>query len=179
LAVQCTDAQWPKSWGKWAKDNWALHEAYPFLTWNNAWYNLPCRTWPAHAGTPVNVNGSQVPGVLLIEETNDAATPWAGAIEVRKRYPNSVLIEGVGGTTHAGSLSGVSCTDDRIADYLLTGALPTRVSGDRSDVQCDPVPPPEPAPAAAATANTASGSTVHDRLSGDLRGLITKASMVH
>ena len=85
---------------------------------------MPCRYWPARAGTPVNVNGARVPGVLLIEETNDAATPWAGAIEVRKRYPGAVLIEGVGGTTHAGSLSGVSCTDDRIATYLLTGALP-------------------------------------------------------
>src|SRR6516164_5977779 len=101
LAVQCTDAQWPQGWGKWAKDNWALHQTSPFLTWNNAWYNAPCRYWPA-----------------------GAATPWSGAIEVRKRYPGSVLIEGVGGTTHAGSLSGVSCTDDRIATYLLTGALP-------------------------------------------------------
>src|SRR6516162_8762706 len=55
-------------------------------------------------------------------------------------------------TTHAGSLSGVSCTDDRIATYLLTGALPTRLSGDRSDVQCEPVPPPDPASAASAAA---------------------------
>jgi hypothetical protein len=91
-----------------------------------------------------------------------------------------VLIEGVGGTTHAGSLSGVSCTDDRIATYLLTGALPTRLSGDRSDVQCEPVPPPDPAPAAAAAAaaRVGSSSTIHDRLPADLRRIITEASMV-
>ncbi|HYU84686.1 MAG TPA: alpha/beta hydrolase, partial [Kribbellaceae bacterium] len=86
--------------------------------------------------------------------------------------------EGVGGTTHAGSLSGVSCTDDRFAAYLLTGALPTRLSGDRSDVQCDPVPQPDPAPAAGTAAKAASGSTVRDRLPADLRGIITQASMV-
>ena len=136
----------------------------------------PCRYWPARAGTPVNVSGARVPGVLLIEETNDAATPWAGAIEVRKRYPGAVLIEGVGGTTHAGSLSGVSCTDDRIATYLLTGALPTRLSGDRSDVQCEPVPPPDPAPVAGAAAKAGSGSTIHDRLPSDLRRTIAQAS---
>ena len=82
-------------------------------------------------------------------------------------------------TTHAGSLSGVSCTDDRIATYLLTGALPTRLSGDRSDVQCEPVPPPDPAPAvaAAAAARAGSGVTIQDRLPADLRR-ITQASMV-
>ena len=80
-------------------------------------------------------------------------------------------------TTHAGSLSGVSCTDDRIATYLLTGALPTRLSGDRSDVQCEPVPPPDPASAAsAAAAKAGSGATLQDRLPADLRRIITRAS---
>ena len=176
LAVECTDARWPQAWAIWARDNWALHRTSPFLTWNNNWFNAPCRYWPARAGTPVNVNGARVPGVLLIEETNDAATPWAGAIEVRKRYPGSVLIEGVGGTTHAGSLSGVSCTDDRIATYLLTGALPARLSGNRSDVQCEPVPPPDPSAAAGAAAKAGSGSAIQDRLPGDLRRIITQAS---
>lgn len=135
----------------------------------------PCRYWPARAGTPTNVNGTRVPGVLLIEETNDAATPWSGAIEVRKRYPGSVLIEGVGGTTHAGSLSGVSCTDDRIAGYLLTGAPPTRLSGDRSDAQCEPVPPPDPASAGGAAAHAGSGSATQHWLPADLRRIITQA----
>jgi len=173
LAVQCTDVQWPQGWGKWEKDNSALNESAPFLTWNNAWYNAPCRYWPAAAGTPTDVNGSNVPGILLIEETNDAATPWAGAIEVRKRYPSAVLIEGVGGTTHAGSLSGVECTDNRIADYLLTGTLPARLSGDRSDVQCDPVPPPNPAPT---PATALVGVSTHDRL-GDLRKVMMAAQV--
>jgi hypothetical protein len=93
----------------------------------------------------VKVNGSKAPPILLIEETNDAATPWAGAIEVRKLFRRSVLIEGVGGTTHAGSLSGVGCVDNRIAAYLKTGALPDRTPGNgHSDVQCRPVPPPDP-----------------------------------
>lgn len=175
LAVECTDAKWPQGWGTWKKDNWALHESHPFLTWNNAWYNAPCRYWPASAGTPVDVDGAEVPGILLISETNDAATPYEGALEVRRRYPNAALIEGVGGTTHAGSLSGVSCTDDRIAAYLLTGALPTRLSGDRSDVQCPPVPPPDATPVASAAAGSLAAGAASTRL-GDLRKLITSAA---
>jgi pimeloyl-ACP methyl ester carboxylesterase len=167
LAVQCTDVQWPLSWAKWQRDNWRLHARYPFITWNNAWFNAPCLNWGAKAGKPVSVSGKQVAPILLISETNDAATPYTGSLEVRKRFPRSVLIEGVGGTTHAGSLSGVACTDDTIAGYLKTGALPARVSGNRSDKQCAPVPPPNPTAATAQTLATAGGSRA------DLQALIT------
>ena len=115
-------------------------------------------SWGAKAGTPVQVNGSKAPPILLIDETLDPATPYSGSLYIRKIFPRSVLIEGVGGTTHAGSLSGVACTDDSIAAYLADGSLPARVRGNnRSDKQCDPVPPPNPT-AAAANAATAGGS---------------------
>ena len=106
LAVQCTDAPWPSKWKTWEKDAWRIDSYAPFLAWNNTWYNAPCLDWAAPSGKPVNVTGKHAPPVLLISETEDAATPYAGALEVRKRFPRSVLIEGVGGTTHAGSLSG-------------------------------------------------------------------------
>jgi hypothetical protein len=165
-AVQCTDVQWPTSWDKWKRDNWKTYAQAPFETWDNAWFNAPCLTWPAKAGKPVKIDGKKVPGILLISETNDAATPFSGSLEVRKLYPRSALIEGVGGTTHAGSLSGIACTDDKVADYLLTGKLPTRLSGNRSDAKCAPVPAPPadsayPQPAAksqlAATSATSGG----------------------
>ncbi|GAB1644797.1 alpha/beta hydrolase [Krasilnikovia sp. MM14-A1259] len=144
LAVQCTDVQWPKKFSTWRKDNDRVYKRAPFETWANAWFNAPCLTWPAPAGTPVHVNGTKVPPILLISETNDAATPYPGSLEVRRRYPRAVLVEGVGGTTHAGSLSGIACVDDTVAAYLATGALPARVAGNRSDRQCPPLPQPTP-----------------------------------
>ncbi len=158
LATQCTDVKWPQNWSKWQRDNWRIHVRHPFITWNNAWYNAPCLFWGAEAGKPVKVDGRKVPGILLISETNDAATPFSGSLEVRKRFPRSVLIEGVGGTTHSGSLSGIACTDDTIAAYLADGTLPRRVPGNRSDKQCDPVPPPAATEAAVSTLST-SGAT--------------------
>lgn len=177
LAVECTDAAWP-GWTQQQRDAYLLWRAFPFLTWNNTWYNNPCLTWPAASATPLTMGSSTVP-MLMIEETNDAATPFAGALEARRDFPRSVMIEGVGGTTHAGSLSGVSCTDDRIADYLLTGNLPARQAGDRSDVQCPPVPPPDPTPVAATTAPlTKANAKTHDRL-GKLRREIMLAATPH
>jgi pimeloyl-ACP methyl ester carboxylesterase len=164
LATQCTDVQWPKKWSTWRRDNWATFARAPFFTWGNAWFNAPCLYWSAPAGTPVKVNGSAAPPILLISETKDAATPYSGALKTRQLFPQSILIEGVGGTTHAGSLSGVSCTDDTIANYLATGALPARVSGNRSDVQCDPVPPPDPNAAAALSARAADGADLLTQL---------------
>lgn len=148
LAVQCTDAPWPASWAKWSRDNWRTHRKAPFETWGNAWYNAPCRHWAADAGPAVEVDGSKVPPLLMISETLDAATPYAGALEARRRFPRSVLLEGVGGTTHAGSLYGNACIDGTIADYLATGALPGRVKANRSDKQCEPIAQPTPLPAA-------------------------------
>jgi pimeloyl-ACP methyl ester carboxylesterase len=143
LATECTDAPWPADWDVWQEDAEQMHATAPFLAWNNTWFNAPCLTWPAEPNQPLEISGAKVPPILLIAETHDAATPFAGALEVRSLFKRSVLIEGVGGTTHSGSLSGVRCTDNRIARYLKTGKLPARKPGNTSDVKCAPVPPPD------------------------------------
>ena len=158
LAVSCTDVQWPLDWKKWRRDNWITFLRSPFETWGNAWFNAPCLYWSGTAGTPVRVDGRKLKDALLISETNDAATPFEGALQARRDIPSSVLIEGVGGTTHAGSLSGVACTDDVIIAYLKTGALPVRMPGNRADVRCDPVPAPEPAAEVSKKATTSVNS---------------------
>lgn len=154
-AVQCTDVQWPTSWARWRRDNWRTYDEAPFFTWGNAWFNAPCLTWPAKAHRPVQVDGSRVGSVLLVGETLDAATPFSGSLEVRRRFPHAVLIGEPGGTTHAGTLYGNACVDDRIAAYLQSGALPARRSGDRADLLCAPLPQPVPDQVAAAPAGQA------------------------
>ena len=148
LGVQCTDVPWPRPWARWTADSWRVHRRAPFDTWANAWYNAPCRHWAARSGTPVAVDGRGVPPVLLLSESLDAATPFRGSLEVRRRFPRSALIEGVGGTTHAGSLLGNRCVDDAVAAYLADGTLPKRAHGNRSDKRCPPLAPPNPTAAA-------------------------------
>ena len=155
LAVQCTDVQWPPSWAKWTSDNWAMHRRAPFETWGNAWYNAPCRDWAGRAGRPVTVSGETAPPILLLSESKDAATPFTGSLEVRQRFPRAALVEGVGGTTHAGSLFGDKCVDNAVARYLASGVLPKRVKGDRADKRCAPIPKPDPTQVAAKRAAAA------------------------
>lgn len=141
-AVQCVDNPWP-GWARTRDDSRRIYRAAPFETWSNTWFNAPCMSWPVHATRRLAVRQrAGVPPFLLISETRDAATPYSGALEVRRRFSRARLIAGVGGTTHAGSLSGVACTDSRIATYLASGRVPTRLGGDRADVYCPPVPEP-------------------------------------
>jgi pimeloyl-ACP methyl ester carboxylesterase len=159
LAVQCTDVQWPASWNQWRVDNWRTFTKAPYFTWQNVWFNAPCVYWQAKPGKPVNVDGSKVPSVLMIDETLDAATPYEGSLEVRKRFPGAVLIAEPGGTSHAITPRGNACVDVKIADYLATGTLPVRKPGRGADVECAPLPQPVPAPAAASAATNASSTT--------------------
>ncbi len=173
--VQCTDVQWPTDYDKWRRDNWAVFAQAPFETWGNAWFNAPCLYWPGKARKPVKIDGRKVASALLIGETLDAATPFEGSLEVRRRYPNSALIAEPGGTTHAGSLSGNACVDDKIADYLLTGKLPHRRSGDRADAICDPLPQPDPTADPAARATAAGSQAAIPSNAAELRKALSPA----
>lgn len=151
LGTTCTDARMTRSWGTWRRDSGAMFHEAPFLTWGNTWFNAPCMFWPARQRTAVHVTGRRVHApVLMIDETFDGATPYSGSLEVRRRFPTASLIEGVGGTTHASSLSGVACTDRAIGAYLANGRVPKRTSGNQSDLKCPPVPQPDPQPEPAA-----------------------------
>ena len=161
-AVQCTDVQWPTSWPVWQRDNDAVNKIAPFETWDNAWFNAPCLHWPAPAQQPVRVasdgSGRAIHSALLIDETLDAATPFTGSLEVRKLFPNSVLLAEPGGTSHADSLFGNLCVDGTIASYLETGKLPPRKNNAEWDITCQPLPVPNPTAPADGPASMPSNS---------------------
>jgi pimeloyl-ACP methyl ester carboxylesterase len=150
LAVECTDAHWPLHWARWSSDNTRINRVAPFETWGNAWFNAPCIYWKAPMTRPVRVNGRGISSALLIDETLDAATPFAGSLEVRKLFPRSVLLAEPGGTSHADSLSGDLCVDGTIATYLEHGTLPARDPSARWDKTCKPLPQPVPTSTSAA-----------------------------
>ena len=164
LGVQCTDVQWPTNWNQWSRDNWRIFSFAPFETWGNAWFNAPCIYWPAPASRPVNINGRGISSALLIDETLDAATPFPGSLEIRRLFPNSVLLAEPGGTSHADSLFGNLCVDGTIAAYLADGTLPPRNNHAPWDKTCAPLPVPVPPTASPAGAkDKASARAAHLR----------------
>jgi pimeloyl-ACP methyl ester carboxylesterase len=141
-AVECTDARWPRDWRTWDRDNTALHAKHPFLTWANAWMNLPCATWGVPQGTPVDVRSrAGLPGVLIVQSTRDAATPYTGALELHRRLKGSRLVTEKDAGSHGVTGLVNPCVNDRVTAYLVSGTL------DRADVTCAPHATPEPATA--------------------------------
>ncbi|MEC4017608.1 alpha/beta hydrolase [Streptomyces sp. H27-D2] len=150
-AVECTDAKWPTSWKKWDRDNTRLHKDYPFLTWSNAWMNLPCATWGVPQQNAINVKSHKgLPKTLIVQSTRDAATPYSGAVELHKRLKGSRLITEKNAGSHGVTGLLNACVNSRVDDYLLKGKV------DAKDVTCAPHATPQPAPAASkATAKAA------------------------
>ncbi|WP_372443624.1 alpha/beta hydrolase [Streptomyces adelaidensis] len=138
-AVECTDAKWPTSWKKWDHDNTRLHKNYPFMTWANAWMNLPCATWQSKQSTPLEVKTKKgLPAVLIVQSERDAATPYEGAVSLHKRFKGSRLITERKAGSHGVTGLVNPCVNDRVDTYLLTGKV------GRADVKCAPHATPTP-----------------------------------
>jgi pimeloyl-ACP methyl ester carboxylesterase len=145
LGVQCTDVQWPMSWPKWHNDAARVNRQAPFETWGNVWFNAPCLYWGAEPGTPVKVGQTKdLPkNILMFQSTEDAATPYAGALELHKILKGSHLVVQDGDRTHCivhrGDLrpGGV---DSYFDAYFLNGTLPDKETVHVSQLG-DPTPP--------------------------------------
>ncbi|MFF9350397.1 alpha/beta hydrolase [Streptomyces sp. NPDC014734] len=138
-AVECADAKWPTNWRKWDRDNTRLHRDNPFMTWANAWMNLPCATWPTKQRAPLDVRtGKGLPPVLIVQSARDAATPYRGAVELHKRFWGSRLITERDAGSHGVTGLVNPCVNERVDTYLLTGRT------DRQDVSCAPHATPKP-----------------------------------
>ncbi|MER6311288.1 alpha/beta hydrolase [Streptomyces sp. NPDC001657] len=151
-AVECTDTKWPTSWRKWDRDNTRIHQQAPFMTWANAWMNLPCATWPVKQQRPVEVRtGKGLPSVLIVQSTRDAATPYDGAVELHKRFAGSRLITERDAGSHGVTGLVNPCINDRVDAYFLEGKT------DAQDVTCAPHATPKPAASPAKAAAAAAG----------------------
>jgi pimeloyl-ACP methyl ester carboxylesterase len=138
-AVQCTDIRWPQDWASWRTDTSRVYASAPYQAWSNTWYNAPCLYWPAKAGEPVHIEAKAgLPNVLLFQATLDAATPFAGGLEMHHLLVGSRLVIEDGGRTHGVLQHGNTCLDDKFNDYLATGRLPLDLS------HCKRLPDPVP-----------------------------------
>ncbi|MFB7052055.1 alpha/beta hydrolase [Streptomyces vinaceus] len=155
-AVQCRDSAWPKDWNQWRADMWRTHAKAPFMTWNNAWYNAPCAFWKTEPLAAPDVSNASLPPALLLQATEDAATPFEGALSMKGKLKGSALVVEEGGGNHGVALSGNKCLDEKVAAYLR--------SGQASDATCPAQAAPKPTPATRAVPPTAGGTALHGLL---------------
>ncbi|MFF5984288.1 alpha/beta hydrolase [Streptomyces olindensis] len=144
VAVECNDAPWPTDWEVWDRDNTRLARVAPFETWHNVWTNLPCAYWRAPRQQPLDVfaGPGELPPTLILAAERDAATPYDGALELRRRLAGSVLVTERDAGAHGLAGGPNACVNGHMEAYLLDGRLPGRRA------ECAPHAEPEPAPAA-------------------------------
>ncbi|WP_199820480.1 alpha/beta hydrolase [Streptomyces sp. NRRL F-2664] len=155
-AVQCRDSAWPRNWNAWRADMWRTHAKAPFMTWNNAWYNAPCAFWPVEPLRAPDVTNADLPPALLLQATDDAATPFDGAVSMREKLAGSALVVEEGGGNHGIALSGNTCLDEKVAAYLR--------SGQAADATCPAQAAPRPTTATRAVPPSAGGAALHGLL---------------
>ncbi|WP_345361504.1 alpha/beta hydrolase [Actinoallomurus liliacearum] len=154
-AVQAADAKWPRSWSKWHADAAKLYkQGIHYNTWSNVWFNAPIAYWPFQGGPALKIKAKDMSTALLVQSTLDAATPYPGGVEMHKLLPSRLVAE-IGGKTHANTLNGNACLDDKVAAYLSDGTLPKNKPGTGPDATCKALPDPVPSDAAAAARSIA------------------------
>ncbi len=144
-AVECSDVNWPRNWAKWNADTRRVYRTAPFQAWDNAWFNAACAFWPVRGpAQPLRIRGAGLPGILMIQGTLDAATPYAGAQVARRLLPSARMVVVRGGGNHGQSLATPpnTCVDGYVNRYLADGSLP------QGPGLVNAVCAPSPAPAA-------------------------------
>ena len=144
-AVQCADVNWPRNWARWDRDTRVVYRTAPFQAWDNAWFNAACAYWPVRGpAQPMQIKGAGLPGILMIQGTLDAATPYEGAQHAHRAMPSARMVVVEGGGNHGQSLGNPPnmCVDGYLNDYLATGALPERPG--LVNAVCPALPAPSP-----------------------------------
>ena len=144
-AVECADVAWPRSWARWNADTRRVYTSAPFETWDNVWFNAACAFWPVHGpAKPMRIGAPGLPGILMLQGTLDAATPYAGAQNAHRLLPTARMVVVRGGGNHGQSLAypANACVNGYLNRYLATGALPSRPG--LVNATCAPLPDPVP-----------------------------------
>jgi len=145
-AVECADVSWPRNFAYWTSDTEMINKTAPFYAWGNAWDNAACAFWPVHGpAKPLQINGTGLPGILMLQGTLDAATPYAGAQNAHKLLPSARMVVVEGDGNHGQSIvqePSDACVQGYVNAYLATGALPQGAG--LVNASCPAVPDPGP-----------------------------------
>jgi len=96
----------------------------------------PCAFWQrAPIEPPVRVTSHGPRDILLLQNRRDNATPWEGALGLRKALGSRAGFVGVDNGGHYVYGTGSTCADQATVRFLTNGTLPT------SDLHC---PRPQP-----------------------------------
>lgn len=125
VAISCLDTPVDGDIASYDALTQAFAKASPLF--GPAWQysNLVCAYWPYKAtGKPGPLNAVGAPPILVVGNTNDPATPYAGAVAVSKQISGSVLLtrNGNGHTAYGTSACATQATDAYLIELTVPAA---------------------------------------------------------
>lgn len=128
-AIECLDRPWPRNLPAWQAAAAAATASAPVFGAPDIWQSLQCAYWPVPSQPLPSIRGAGAPPVLVVGTTRDPATPYRWAQALARDLASGVLL-GRNGDGHTAYLSGSSCVDTKVNQYLL------RLSVSRSGTVC-------------------------------------------
>ncbi|AUH43379.1 alpha/beta hydrolase [Streptomyces sp. CMB-StM0423] len=93
---------------------------------------LTCTGWPVPGDNESRqVRATKAPAALLVATTGDPATPYRGGADMAKELDNDSVVLTFESVGHTGYITGDSCVDGNVNDFLLDGKRPKK--GTRCD----------------------------------------------
>lgn len=120
--VSCLDNVHPIGYEKWKQGATRIAEASPRFGRTLANELLPCAYWPAATYRARRVVAAGAPPILVIGSTDDAATPYASAVDVARSLSSGALLT-VDLEGHV-ALGDSDCADDAATRYLVDLIVP-------------------------------------------------------
>jgi pimeloyl-ACP methyl ester carboxylesterase len=127
VATICGDVAWPTSIPGYARAVEASRRSHP-LTAGMPVNIGPCAFWPyPPAEPPVRITPDGPSNVLLVQNLRDPATPYSGAMEMRRALGDRARLVTVDSGGHEAYLAhGNACGDRLVTEFLATGRRPAR-----------------------------------------------------
>ncbi len=130
LAYFCGDAAWPGNPTVYQRDSVSDGKKFPMMGAAAA-YLTPCAFWPVKPSEPAVKVAPSKANVLLVQSTGDIATPYEGAVRLRKSLSSKARLVSVEGAVHGVyPFYNNFCANTAATQYLLSGQLP------RKDLAC-------------------------------------------
>lgn len=123
----CGDVAWPASIPGYAHAVAASRRDHP-LTAGMPVNIGPCSFWPyPPTQTPVRITPDGPSNVLLVQNLRDPATPYSGALRMRRAFGDRARLVTVDSGGHEAYLAhGNACGDRLVTEFLATGRRPVR-----------------------------------------------------
>lgn len=124
-AISCLDSRASSNIFEMQRQNKALIEASPTLGRYWQYGGLRCESWPYDSVEPLaSFSASGSPTILVIGTTGDPATPYSQAQSLAGQILENAFLLTYNGEGHTIYGQQVSCVDNTVDRFFLTGDLP-------------------------------------------------------